>query len=107
MSENSTKDNEAKTLSTNKEWHLDVTVEQYEAMKAKGIDDETLFEPGSHVFRRRDPNKILRRNQTTVVLNLDEETFAYFRRRAAEQKAETIEEQINAELRTIVERDAA
>jgi hypothetical protein len=102
------KDNEAKTHSTtDKEWYLDVTVEQYEEMKAKGIDDETLFKPGRHVFRRRDPNKIVRKNQTTVVLNLDEETFAYFQRRAAEQKTENVEEQIKSELRAIAEREAA
>lgn len=107
MSENSKKNNESKMPSTNKEWHLDVTVEQYEAMKAKGIDDETLLKPGRHTFRRRDPNKIVRKNQTTVVLDLDEETFIYFQRRADEEKSETVEEQINAELRAIAERDAA
>ena len=54
MSENSTKDNEAKT--PEKEWHLDVSEEQYAEMKAKGVDEESLFKPGRHTFRRRDPN---------------------------------------------------
>lgn len=108
MNENFMKDNAAKTpISTNKEWYLDVSEEQYEAMKAKGIDEEALFKPGRHVFRRRPAEKILRKRQTTIVLHLDEEVFNYFETRAA-QENENIEASINAQLRAVVaERDAA
>ena len=51
MSGNSTKDNEAKM--SEKEWHLDVSEAEYEASKAKGLDEESLFKPGRHIFRRR------------------------------------------------------
>ncbi len=105
MNENSTNDKEAKM--SEKEWHLDVSEEQYEAAKAKGIDEETLFKPGSHTFRRRDPNKIVKKDNKTVVLHLDEETFSYYQRRAAEKETESVEEQIRIELRTIVEKEAA
>lgn len=105
MNENSTKNKEAKM--PEKEWHLDISEEQYEAAKAKGIDEETLFKPGRHTFRRRDPNKIVKKDNKTVVLHLDEETFSYYQRRAAEKETESVEEQIRIELRTIVEKEAA
>jgi len=105
MNENSTNDKEAKM--SEKEWHLDVSEEQYETAKAKGIDEETLFKPGRHTFRRRDPNKIVKKDNKTVVLHLDEETFSYYQRRAAEKETESVEEQIRIELRTIVEKEAA
>lgn len=105
MNENSTNDKEAKM--PEKEWHLDVSEEQYEEMKAKGLDEETLFKPGRHTFRRRDPNKIVKKDNKTVVLHLDEETFSYYQRRAAEKETESVEEQIRIELRTIVEKEAA
>lgn len=45
-----------------KEWNLDVSVEMYEEMKAKGFDEECLFKPGRHTFRRRDLSKIIKRD---------------------------------------------
>ncbi len=105
MSENSRKDKEAQM--SEKEWHLDVSREQYEESKAKGLDEESLFKPGRHVFRRRDPNKIINRDNKTVVLHLDDETYNYYQRRAQEKEAASIEEQIKIELRTIVEKEAA
>ena len=107
MNENSTKDNEAKTPSNEREWHLDVSREQYEDAKAKGYDEETLFKPGRHTFRRRDPGKIINRDNKTIVLHLDEDTFSYYQRRAAEQKNESVEEQIQTELRNLAEKEAA
>ena len=107
MSEESTTTNEAEMLSTNREIYLDVTAEQYETMKAKGIEEELLFKPGRHIFRRRPAHKILKQTQTTVVLNLDEETIAYFQRRADEQNAATIEAQIAADIRRLAQREAA
>lgn len=107
MSENSTNDNEAKTSPTNKEWPLEVTEEQYQAAKDKGIAEEALFKPGTHTFRRRDPHKVLRKTKATVVLRLDEETFTYFQRRAETSESKNIEAEINAELRAIAEKEVA
>lgn len=104
MNGNFMKDKEAKTQS-NKEWHLDVSEEEYKALKAKGLDEESLFKPGRHTFRRRHPDKILKRDNKTVVLHLDEETFNFYRRRTDEDK--TVEEQINTELRSIAEKETA
>lgn len=58
MNENSTKSSEPKISQSSKEWHLQVSEEQYEAAKAKGIEEESLFKPGTHVFRRRCAEKI-------------------------------------------------
>jgi hypothetical protein len=105
MNEKSTKDKEAKT--NGKEWHLDVSEEQYREMKARGLDEESLFKPGRHTFRRRDPGKIIQRDQKTIILHLDDETFDYYQRRAEEKKSASIEEQIEHELRNIAEKEAA
>ena len=98
------KNKEAKTRS-NKEWHLDVSEEEYQTMKAKGLDEESLFEPGRHTFRRRHPDKILQRDNKTVVLHLDEETFNFYQQRTSEDK--TVEDQINSELRVLAEKENA
>lgn len=98
------KNKEVKTLPSEKEWTLEVSKEQYESAKAKGYDEETLFKPGTHTFRRRDPNKVVKRENKTVILHLDEETFEFYQNRAADK---SIEEQINSELRTILEKEVA
>ncbi|HEY0050058.1 MAG TPA: hypothetical protein VGB68_12265 [Pyrinomonadaceae bacterium] len=105
MNENSTKDKEAKMR--DKEWHLDVSEEQYEEMKARGLDEESLFKPGRHTFRRRDASKIINRDNKTIILHLDDETFDYYQRRAEEKQSASIEEQIEIELRNIAEKEAA
>ena len=46
------KNKEVKTQS-NKEWHLDVSEDEYKAMQATGLDEVSLFKPGKHTFRRR------------------------------------------------------
>ncbi len=107
MSENSTKDKESKMSINKKEWRLDVSREQYEEAKAKGFDEETLFKPGKHTFRRRDPNKILKRDNKTVVLHLDEETFDYYKSMAEKKNGKTIEEEINKKLKSLTEKEAA
>ena len=90
-----------------KEWHLDVSEKEYERLKAKGLDEESLFKPGRHTFRRRDPNKIIKRDDKTVILHLDEETYEYYQRLSEEKHAESIEEQIKSELRRFAEKEAA
>lgn len=97
--------NEAKMPS--EEWELDVSEEQYEASKAKGLDEESLFKPGKHIFRRRDPNKIVSRENKTVILHLDSETFDFYKRRAENGNSVSVEDQIKTELRTIAEKEAA
>jgi hypothetical protein len=98
------KNKELKTSPSEKEWNLEVSEEQYETMKAKGYDEETLFKPGTHTFRRRHLSKIVKRENKTVILHLDEETFEFYQNRASDK---SIEEQISSELRTILEKEVA
>lgn len=105
MNANSTKNKEAKTSANKKEWHLDVSEKQYEDAKAKGFDEETLFKPGKHTFHRRDPSKILKRENKTVVLHLDEETFNFYKRLAEKENSKSIEEQINTKLKYLTEQE--
>jgi len=107
MSENYTKDKDAKMSGNKKEWTLDVSEQQYEESKAKGLDEETLFNPGKHTFRRRDSNKIVKRDNKTVILHLDEETFSYYKSLADKDKNTSIEAKINAELRSLAEKETA
>lgn len=86
---------------------MEVSEADYEASKAKGIEEESLFKPGKHVFRRRDPKKILQRDQTTVVLHLDAKTYTYFQNRAEKSAEKNIESAINAELRALAEKEVA
>jgi hypothetical protein len=94
---------EVKTQS-NKEWHLDVSEDEYKAMQARGLDEESLFKPGRHTFRRRPAGKILQRDSKTVVIHLDEETYNFYRQRTASNG--TLEEQIKAELRLLAEQSS-
>ncbi|CAN5616983.1 hypothetical protein BH20ACI4_BH20ACI4_05210 [soil metagenome] len=107
MNENSMKDKEAKVSANNKEWNLEISDEQYEEAKAKGFDEETLFKPGKHTFRRRDPGKILKRENKTVVLHLDEETFNFYKRLSEKENGKSIEEEINIKLKSLTEKEAA
>jgi hypothetical protein len=106
MSENSTKDKEPKTSRDAREWRLEVTEDQYRSSREKGIEDESLLKPGTHTFRRRDPSRIIHTEQRTVILHLDEKTFAHFERRAnAESK--NVEAEISDELRAFAEKESA
>ncbi len=107
MSENYMKDKEAKMSGNKKEWTLEVSEDQYEESKAKGLDEETLFKPGKHTFRRRDPNKIVKRDNKTVILHLDEETYGFYERLAEKRKSKSIEEQIRKDLKSFAEKEAA
>jgi hypothetical protein len=93
---------EVKTQSS-KEWHLDVSEDEYKAMQDKGLEEESLFKPGRHTFRRRPADKVLQRDNKTVVIHLDEETYNFYRQRTASNG--TLEEQIKTELRSLAEQE--
>src|SRR5256885_2201677 len=106
MSENSTKGKERTTNGDGREWRLEVTEDQYRSSRDKGIEDESLLKPGTHIFRRRDPSRVLHKEQRTVILHLDEKTFAHFQRRA-DAESKNVEAEINDELRAFAEKEAA
>lgn len=79
--------------------------EEYEVMKAKGLDEGSLIKLDRHTFRHRHPDKVLRRENGTAVLHLDEEAFAFYQQKTG--KNSTIEEQTNDEFRSRVGKEAA
>lgn len=85
---------------------IDVTEEQYQAMRAKGIDEDALLEPGRHqfvrgLFKQRHPDYSPQQAQVRLSLQLDADVLAWLRARATVP----YQAQINAELRTLMERE--
>ncbi len=93
----------------NKERILVVTDEQVAAMRATGIDEDAILKPGKHVFKRVSPDKVFSRKDSKIRVNicLDAEIVHHFRQRAENSHSAPYQTQINAELRTIMERDLA
>lgn len=94
---------------SDKERILVVTEEQVAEMRAKGIDEDAILKPGTHVFRRVSPDKVFKRKDTKIRVNicLDAEIVHHFRKRAESADSAPYQTQINSELRAIMERDVA
>jgi uncharacterized protein (DUF4415 family) len=87
---------------------IDVTVEQYQAMQAKGIDEDALLEPGRHkfmrgLFKQRHPDYVPAQAQVRLSIQLDADVLSWLRARATVP----YQAQINAELRALMERETA
>lgn len=94
------------------EVYLDVTEEQYQKMRAKGIDEEALLKPGRHkfvrgLFKQMHPDYSPQKAKVRISIHLDADVLAHFRARAAQPHAAPYQTQINNELRTIMEREVA
>lgn len=92
------------------EVYIDVTEEQYRAMRAKGIDEEALLKPGRHkfvrgLFKKMHPGYEPKRAKARISIYLDADVLAYFRARASQSNAAPYQTQINNELRAIMERE--
>lgn len=89
---------------------LVVTNEQYEKMKADGIDDETLLPPGSYKLRRRERTATKEElhpsnTKVDVMIQIDLDVLNYFKQRRCCADAADYKIQINRELRAIMERE--
>lgn len=92
------------------EVYIDVTEEQYRAMRAKGIDEEALLKPGRRkfvrgLFKKKHPGYESKRAKARISIYLDADVLAYFRARASQPNAAPYQTQINNELRAIMERE--
>lgn len=99
-------------MSKNKEIILEVTQQQYEEMKERGIDEEAILKPGKHIFKRggfreRHPNYNPKEAKMRINICLDAEIVHHFRKRAESPHSAPYQTQINTELRAIMERDLA
>jgi len=94
------------------EVYIDVTEEQYQAMKAEGIDEEALLKPGRHkfvrgLFKKMHPDYEPKKAKVRISIHLDADVLAWFRARAEEPNAAPYQTQINNELRVLMERETA
>lgn len=90
---------------------IEVTDKQYQAMQAKGIDEDALLKPGKHkfvrgLFKQMHPDYEPKKAKVRISMFLDADVLAHFRTRAAQPHAAPYQTQINSELRTIMEREA-
>ena len=99
-----------KTKKKSDEVYIDVTEEQYDAMRAKGIDEEALLKPGRHkfvrgLFKKMHPDYEPSTAKVRISIHLDADVLAHFRARAAQFNAAPYQTQINNELRAVMERE--
>lgn len=87
-----------------REYILEVTQEEYDAMKAKGIDEEAILSVGKHVFRRR--SRVINPRDAKIKLTfyIEGDLLQHFRKLSGEDK-ENFERILNEELRRAMERD--
>ena len=96
----------------NKDVVIEVTKEEYEAQLASGLSEEEVVSPGKHTFRRggfreRFPNYDPKTSKARINIYVDLDVLEHFRKRAERPNAAPYQTQINAELRSIMERDLA
>lgn len=83
---------------------LEVTQEDYEEMKAKGIEDESLLKPGKYKLRRR--TKIATKDSNTKVefqMKLDLGLLKYFQESIENDDIKSLQNVLNKALRSYVE----
>lgn len=90
--------------------NFEVTEKQYQATKAKGVDEESLLKPGKHkfvrgLFKQMHPDYEPKKAKVRISMFLDADVLAHFRQRAAQSHAAPYQTQINNELRKIMENE--
>ncbi len=90
-----------------REYILETTQEQYDEMKARGIDEDAIPSVGKHVFRRRTSKINPSEAKIKLTMFIDGDILQHFRKRAEKPNANEFQAQINQELRAAMERDLA
>lgn len=90
-----------------REYILETTQEEYDEMKARGIDEEAIPSVGKHTFRRRTRKINPRDAKIKMTMFIDYDVLQHFKKRAENPNAAPYQTQINQALRTIMERDLA
>ncbi|CAN5639677.1 hypothetical protein BH20ACI4_BH20ACI4_27210 [soil metagenome] len=88
-----------------REYVLETTQEQYDEMKARGIDEEAIPTVGKHIFRRRTRKIEPREAKIKMTMFIDGDILQHFKKRAEAPNAAPYQTQINQELRAAMERD--
>jgi uncharacterized protein (DUF4415 family) len=94
---------------------VDVTEEEYQADRARGLQADEVLQPGRHTFKRGGflTRHRLKAGQTPasvkvrISINLDFDVLTYFKERAAQPNAAPYQTQINNALRAVMEGEKA
>ncbi len=94
----------------NKEVVIEYTESDVAEMRSQGIDEDAIPNVGKHVFRRggfseRFPNFNRKESKARINIYIDLDVIDHFRQRAEKPNAAPYQTQINAELRSIMQRD--
>jgi uncharacterized protein (DUF4415 family) len=86
-----------------REFILELTEEDYAEGLKKGWTDEDMLPPGEHKFRRVSPDRVRakQKGKARIVVEIDEDILEHLKNRAGE----SLNVQINSELRAAMERD--
>ena len=82
---------------------LEMTQEKYDAMKARGLDEEAIPTVGTHTYRRRTRPLASGAAKIRVTAFIDADLVAYFRQRAEKPEAAPFEAQLNQALRAAMQ----
>ena len=87
------------------EFILKVTEEDYQEGLKRGWTDEDMLPPGEHKFRRVSHDRVrpTQNDKARIVVEIDAEILEHFKAR----NGESLNTQINKELRAAMERDKA
>lgn len=88
-----------------REYILETTQEEYDEMKARGIDEDAIPSVGKHIFRRRNRKINPRETKIKMTMFIDGDILQHFKKRAETSNSAPYQTQINQELRAIMERD--
>ncbi len=83
---------------------VEVTQEDLEKLRADGVPENDLPEPGIKRYR---PARHILKDKAKITLLLDAEILEHFERRAASEDAAPCPIQINNALRAVMERERA
>jgi uncharacterized protein (DUF4415 family) len=89
---------------------LTITQQDYEEMKASGIDDESLLKPGNYKLRRRTKTATREELHPSNVkvefqMKLDLDVLKHFQNRAENEEIETLQLLLNEKLRAEMMRE--
>ena len=82
---------------------LEMTPEKYDAMKARGLDEEAIPAVGTHTYRRRTRRLDPSAAKIRVTAFIDADLVAHYRQRAEKPEAAPFEAQLNLALRAAMQ----
>jgi uncharacterized protein (DUF4415 family) len=92
---------------------IEITEEEYQADRARGLAEDEVLHPGKHTFRRGgflarhglSPEQLTSPVKAHVTIDLDLDIVTFFKERAGHAKSPSYQAQINHVLRMFMERE--